>query len=273
MFPPSIPGSEILFATDFSDSSRRTLAWVKEIARGRGAAVRAVHVIDLTGNGRTESRPGSFAATRDSAERMLREVRRELRLAGIPVTATLIAGGKPARAIREAAAQYQSRLLVLGVKGARSLRPSTLGATAKSLLQRPPCPILMAGAACPEHPPPGGLDRPLFVTDATSEGLNAALMAWPLPTTQPAPALLAVLPAEADEAVELSPEVRELFHAIRILAPREAAKAAIREAAEMRSELIVVGLRGGGHLDSFARSGLAHTLITGALRPVLIARN
>lgn len=262
--------SEILLATDFCGPSRRALACAKEIARLRGNQIRALHVIDLTGE--PPSRTPSFSAARDSAERMLREIRRELRLAGIRESATLITAGKPAQAIREAAIQYHAGLLVLGLNGSRSRRTSNLGRTARALLLQPPCPILTVAAANGEQSP-GDLSKPIFVTDATPEALQAALGAWALPDRARAVSLCVVPPAgRRPPRPALPSELQGYFAPPTTYEGDDAAENIQRAAAEAGANLIVLALRTGGSLDSFQRGGIAHALITVGSCPVLTVR-
>jgi nucleotide-binding universal stress UspA family protein len=263
---PIDPAYGILFATDFSETSRRALLYVKKLAQRRGAAVRGIHVIDLTEEaGRDES---SFSAARRSAERMLREVRRELRLAGLHESALLIAAGKPAQAILETLSQYKLSMLAIGVRGTRSGQSTALGSTALMLLQAAPCPVLTVGAGCPPYPGTGAVERVLLVTDAMPESLRAAREAWPESKTKAA----TVFVVKARRNLRLAGALARDSETIRVLDPEGAGEAILLEAQRTGTELIVVGRAGGRYLDSFGKDALAHRLATEAPCPVLWAR-
>src|ERR1700735_1448620 len=82
---------EILYATDFCESSQRAFSCAKEIARRRGVFLRSIHVIDLAGQEIRQQT--SFQAAYNAAHRSLRTLRRELRLGGIRGGATVIPRG------------------------------------------------------------------------------------------------------------------------------------------------------------------------------------
>jgi nucleotide-binding universal stress UspA family protein len=269
--PPS-PGSPqvILLATDFCAPSQCALTCARHIAHLRGASVRALHVMDLTGTADPDH--PSFSVVRDSAQSRLRDIRRELRLAGVAESATLVTAGRPAQAIRRAATQYHASLLILGVNGSRSRKASTLGSTARSLLGYAPCPVLTVRPPCAESPPKNhcATDRPFFVIDTAPESLRAALAAWP-PLTDSLP-LRAVLPPNGERGLQIDPDIARRFAPARVLPLPQAALNLLREASETSAGLIVLALRAGGYLDSFVAGSVAHALITQAPCPVLTVR-
>lgn len=260
---------EILLATDFSEPARRALVFAKLIARRRAAPLRAVHVLDLTEYALAESgatRQRSFATAHDSAERALREIRREIRLGGIESTATLVSAGKPAAALRELIQQYQPSLLILGV---RSRPPTGLGATARSLLAAPPCPILTVNERCPEIPSAGTLERAVIVVDALPKSLRAALNAWPSGPQQSSPTIFAVIARDTHSAPEIPGAQERRFRPIILLDRAQAADAILRHATEAGAGLIITAFGSGTRLSSLTRGTLAHSLLTRALCPVL----
>src|SRR5690348_549399 len=94
MLSAGIAAPDILFATDFSESSQRALICVKHLARLRGATVRSIHVIDLA------HANGNYNQCQDNALRGLRRVRRELRLAGVKESANVINAGTDRKSTR-----------------------------------------------------------------------------------------------------------------------------------------------------------------------------
>ena len=271
-----ISSQEILLATDFCEPARRALTCAKQIARHRSAPLRAVHVLDLTESALTGSaaaRGSSFAASRDSAEHDLRAIRRELRLAGLSGTATLISAGKPAAALRQAVHEYQPALLILGINGTRSRSAASLGATARALLNHPPCPLLTVGENGPE---PAGADdamkRAIVVLDGSAECLRAAVAAWPFAAGEDCPALFTVLPPRRRTPFELPADLRRRFQPIRAVDRENAALTIMHHAEETQAGVIVAAFHSGGRLDDWTRGSLLHTLVTQSPCPVLTVR-
>lgn len=276
--------AEILFATDFCRPARAALACVRHVARFRGAPVRALHVLDLTGTTAEQREHGSFSAARDSAECMLREVRHELRHAGISENATLLTGGRPARAIRDAATEYHAAMLVLGINGTRSRKAHTLGATARALLAHCPCPVLTVSSdgphagsllspeRAPVHTPDcHNFDRLIYITDSATGSFSAGFAAWPRAETAPA-SLSVVLPPNGGRRPAPAGAAPRRSVPRRTLELTGAAATLLAEFEHLAPDLVVLALRAGGYLDSFASGSFAHALITAAPCPVLTVR-
>lgn len=263
--------AEILFATDFAEPSRRALSCAKQIARLRNASVRVFHVIDVAG-----ADQHSFSAARDSAERRLRDVRRELRLAGIANTATLITGGTPVLAIQAAAVKYKPELLVLGLHGERMILGPSLGATVLGILRKSRLPVLTVGTRSPEHVPSSDqaaadFARVLFVTDVLRPSLTAALRAWPVAEGQRAPLVAVLPPSRVNPNFSLGRWKQ--FASIRLVPGNEAADAILAELLSGSFELLIVGIRTGRYMDALLAGTTLHTLITQAPCPVLTVRS
>lgn len=267
--PPAHSSAQvILLATDFCAPARSALVCARQIARQRGASVHALHVMDLT-SASAAGRP-SYTVVHDSAQSRLRDIRRELRLAGLPESATLVTAGRPAQAIRRIAATDHASLLVLGVNGSRSRKASTLGATARALLGHAPCPILTVQALDIRSHPSCDATQPLFVIDTAAESLHAALAAWPM--LSGARHIRVVFPPDGKRSPEFDPETARRFAPARVLELPGAPFALLRDAAELRAGLIVLAFRAGGYLDSFATGSFAHAVVTEAPCPVLTVR-
>jgi nucleotide-binding universal stress UspA family protein len=266
VYSSSIPTTEILCATDFSESSKRALACAKQIARRRSALLRVLHVIDLTAQ--TGPVHSSFNSAIESARRSLRINRRQLRLAGIREAATIISGGSISLAIRDAAIRYHATLLVMGLHGEASIAIPTFGGNVRRLFRSSPCPILTVGLRGPDDPAPA-FARVLFVTDTAPESAAAARQAWPL-DGQPQPvAHFVVLPsgatAASDQRIGLAPQS--------VVAWQQAAGDILAKAAGSAADLIVVGLRRGGCLDTLSPGSVVRSIFSKAGCPVLIAHS
>jgi len=253
--------SEILYATDFSDSSQRALVCAKHIARLQGMNVRTVHIIDLAEAG------GAFNKIQDHAWRELRRVRRNLRLGGVKEVANLItSGGSVARSVSDAARRYKAGLVIIGISGDSFVISSVLGSTARGILRGAPCPVMTVGIRS-EDPPSHVFDRVLYVVDSDPASLKKALASWPVKSRLDAPHFIVLPPGEAptntsaeDAAVSLQ------------ISNRNAAALLLLAAKQLNPELIVFGLRTGGYLDALNAGGFAYKIIGHSPCPVLTVR-
>lgn len=262
-------GREILLATDFSESSWRALGVARQVARMRGAAVHAIHIIDLTDSSRAG--PLSFSSARDAAQRGLRQIQRDLRLAGVPGSATLITGGSVADAIHKSALRYQPCMVVLGLHGQRTMPAATPGETAKMILAHAPYPVAIVGDHVQANPT-SPFARVLFVTDSAPESLRGAGEDWPNRNDPKSATLHIVLPPETARQTHSSQPHDERFASVRQFDYESAAEAALREAESSQADIVVLRIRAKSYLDSFAAGSIAHQVITRALCPVLTVR-
>ena len=260
--------AEILYATDFCEAAGHALKFAKKVARLRGCAVRAIHVIDLSGP--AGGVYASYAAAYDVAVRRLRALRRELRLSGIPRSATLITSGAPARAIRDAAFRYQSGMIVLGLFGESDVLTTSLGRVARSILRRAQCPVLTVGPGSPETDSPD-FKRVFYITDISPDSLLAATHVWPAQFDHLATRPRAVLPAPKD-AEKLPPANASLSAPFLPIEHHNAGATLLAEAASSNADLIVLGVRSGGYLDVFHAGSVPNALISRATCPVLTVR-
>jgi nucleotide-binding universal stress UspA family protein len=270
VYSSSIPTTEILYTTDFSETSRRALACAKQIARRRGALLRALHVIDLTGH--TGPAHSSFNAAIETARRAMRVTRRQLRLAGIREDVTVISGGSISLAIRDAAVRYRSRMIVMGLHGEAGISTPTFGGNVRRLFRTSPCPILTVGLRGTDNPAPA-FERVLCVTDASAETVASVREAWPLDGEDAPLAHFVVLP---NEAADESPQAGDVSPALApqsIVDYHQAAGLILAKAAESRADLIIVGLRGGGCLDTLGAGSVVRTIWSKCACPVLIVRS
>lgn len=262
------PAPEILLATDFGELAHRALACAKQIALERGVAVHALHVIDLMGT--STQMYSSFAAARDTSQRGLRRIQRELRLAGLRGSATLITAGSASHAIHEAALRYRALMLVLGLHGEISMMATAIGASVKSLLRRAEYPVLTVGAGFPE-PVSGLFERPLFVTDAWPASMSRAADLWPMaPDQAPAPLFIVQPPKSPNEAAGEGENPR--FSGISRVPIAAAGDLLRQELTAAPPTVVVVSLRVRDYLDVLAPRSPLHTLITRAPCPVLTVR-
>jgi len=270
VYASSIHATEILYATDFSEPSKRALAYARQIALRRGALLRALHVIDLMGH-TSGSTHASFNAAIEGARRRMRVLRRELRLAGINEDSTIIPAGSISLAIRDAIVRYRCTMLVMGLHGEPGVMVPTFGGNVRRLFRTAPCPILTVGLHGSDNPEPA-LERVLFVTDMSAESVTAAREAWPAGKTGTAMAHFAVLPPKdaPDSSSPLEPPPG--LAALRIVANHQAAPLTLAKAEADRADLVVVAMRAGSYLDTLASGSVIRTILSKASCPVLTVR-
>jgi nucleotide-binding universal stress UspA family protein len=268
VYPSCIPTTEILFATDFSEPSRRALACARQIARRRGAMLRALHVVDLMSNNSAHS---SFNAAVEAARRTMRVLRRELRLGGIRENATIIPAGSVSLAIRDAAVRYRATMLIMGLHGEAGITMPTFGGNVRRLFRSTPCPLLTIGLRGPGDPAPA-FERVLYITDMSAESAAAAQDAWPLDAGGAAVAHFSVLPPDADSQTAPPLDVPPALGPLRVVAHHQAAGLILAKATEASAGLIVMSFRGNGYLDTLAAASVARAILSKAACPVLVAR-
>lgn len=269
VYSSCIPITEILYATDFSEPSRRALACARQIALRRGAYLRALHVVDLMG--KTGSTHSSFNIAIESARRSMRIMRRELRLSGIREASTIIPAGSISLAIRDAAIRYKATMLIMGLHGEPGLAVPTFGSNVRRLFRTTPCPILTVGIRGPANPEPA-FERIVFVNDWFADSAKAAQQAWPLGEISKPVAHFAVLPPEPAPASPASLDVPPGLTPLRVVAHHQAAALIVASAAEVGADLIVVGMRSSDYLDTLASGSAVRAILSKAACPVLVVR-
>ena len=126
----------ILFCTDFSENSERALDYAISLAAEYQAELTLLHVLeDIPVSANIEE------ARAMATERLDQLIPREGRKAG-RIT-TLVRIGKPYEKIIEFAAEAQTELVVMSVRGRSSLDLAVFGSTTQRVLQLGPCPALV----------------------------------------------------------------------------------------------------------------------------------
>lgn len=130
----------ILVATDLSQSATEALRYAQALARVHRARIVITHVIDPVGYAFPSGLPGSLAAdaaAREEVRRMEDETRRQ----GIQVQSEVQSGIICDR-ILQSVRETHADLLILGTRAHTSAGKAALGAVARQLLARTPCPVL-----------------------------------------------------------------------------------------------------------------------------------
>ncbi|XVH31932.1 universal stress protein [Haloferacaceae archaeon DSL9] len=133
--------TDILLATDGSDSARRATAHAIDLAARFDATLHAVAVVD------TRVRYVAYQAyLQDVCERAVADVIREGAAAGIPVVTT-VRTGLPHEELVEYADDYDVDLLVVGSTGRSGLDKLALGSITERVLRTTTRPVLVVPPA------------------------------------------------------------------------------------------------------------------------------
>jgi nucleotide-binding universal stress UspA family protein len=274
---------EIVLATDYSEASLAAVPFVRAVASRFNADVHVVNVVD---SGLFPQLP---LAEREKALHESQQVMRgflESCQACGPRWKPLVEGGDPAEVLLRIGKELAADLLVLGTSGRRGFERFVLGSVAEEIFRLVPCPVLTIGPNTRgKIPQEVRLENILFATDLTSSSLQALPCALNLARLYHAP--MTVL-----HVVHSAAEVGKAKLRLKKLVPQESlgeletalepkvetgapAKAILRTATAMNSDLIVLGVRHGGSWDRLATHApgpIAYNVIAQASCPVLTLR-
>lgn len=282
----AIDVKKILFATDFSESSEKALAYVKKLAHHFGSSVTAMHVVDLSvASPAPEVVEGiSLGELRLRGEEGIRQVRKQLRDSHIAENGIMLTGGRPSTSIIKFAQETKPDLLVLGTRGKGDLARFILGSTAEDVLRHVSCPVLTIGPECAIADGDDISWRSiLYATDFTPDTERAALFALSLAQENKAHITLChIIPRHLgncadslrnmflDELDAIVPEeVREWCTPEFIVEQGAAAATILKLANEGHSDLVVLGIRPAIHLQTHAPAGVTYKVLASAKCPVL----
>ena len=258
----------ILFLTDFSDSSAAAIPIATSIARAYGSVVHALHVLQPSAY--TYMTPEVAGTLLDDQEDLAKaEMQRvEAELMGLPCEATIERGGAVWPVLSHVLNEGEVDLIVLGTHGRTGAQKLLLGSSAEEVLRRARVPVLTIGPAVKTGAHSGGKFRcVLFATDFNAVSSVAAPYAISIAQENQARLiLLHVLPApkpgKAAKPQELS--VAEALHRLETLVPPDAelwcrlepkvehgepGHEILATAKRCGADLIVLAVRRDGHAD------------------------
>ena len=284
----------VLFLTDFSESSTAALPVAAMIARAYGAKVTALHV--LVPSVYTYMTPEMTADLLDTQDDLAKsEMQKvEAELAGLPCECVIERSPGVWAVLSKLLEQTNVHLIVIGTHGRTGLKKAAFGSTAEEIFRRTTVPVLTIGPAVRTGMHNGGRFRcVLFATDFNPVSIAAASYAMSLAQENESRlVLLHVLPTpkpgKANRLDDLS--VAEAFHRLGDLLPRDAKLwcrpepvvehgepgAQILAAADRcRADLIVLGVRGMDTLTKLVtrvERATAYEVVAHAPCPVLTVR-
>jgi nucleotide-binding universal stress UspA family protein len=284
--PIALMVEKILFASDFSESSTKALAYAKKLAHHFESVVTAVHVVDLSvATQSTDATVGMpLRELREHGEKGIRQVRHELRQSGIMEKGMVLTASSAAAGIIEFAQEMSPDMIVLGTRGKGNLDRFILGSTSEDVLRHVTCPVLTIGPGC-EIPKGNDISwsRILYATDFTPDTSHAALFALSLAREDKAKVTLChIIPERMgdcaaslrdtflDELNDIVPEeVRDWCSPEYVVEQGAAAASILKLARDTNADLIVLGIRPAIHLKTHAPAGVTYKILAGAGCPVL----
>ena len=282
----------ILFLTDFSESSATAVPFATSIARAYGSVVRALHV--LVPSPYTYITPEVAATLLDDEEDRARaEMQQvEAQFSGLPSEVMIERGGAVWPVLSEVLKQHEIDLIVLGTHGRTGVQKLLLGSSAEEVFRRAHVPVLTIGPAVQSGAHGGGRFRcVLFATDFNAVSTAAAPYAVSLAQeNQSRLLLLHVLPKPKSGKPEREFSIAEVLHRLQELVPAEAelwcrpeavvqhgdpAEQILAAANQCGADLIVLGVRGMDRLAGAATRldrAIAYRVVVQAPCPVLTVR-
>lgn len=140
----------ILVPVDGSPTSNAGLREAISTAKGQGASLQLVHVVDyhylvmggLEAGAYIEELMDSLT---QSGKRILKRAEEQVRKAGVPVTSVLLesAAGPAADAIVRQAKKWKADVIVIGTHGRRGVRRMLMGSDAEQVVRNSPVPVML----------------------------------------------------------------------------------------------------------------------------------
>jgi nucleotide-binding universal stress UspA family protein len=295
--------ARILCPVDFSEFSRHAVDHALAIAHWYGARVTALHVIPPVATAIPAGDAGIYpplVLTPDELRRLQTELAAFVGGgAGEPPVEALVVAGRITSEIVRLAREMPADLLVMGTHGRSGFERLLLGSATEKMLRKAPCPLLTVPRRAPDAVPAGGalFTRILCAVDFSPSSLQALALAESL--AKEADAELTVLhvlePVSFVEPVTMggsgappidpdaptaarrrlsgvvSSEARTFSHLSEVVTSGKPYREILREAADRRSELIVLGAHGGG-LGVAAFGSTTNHVVRDATCPVLSVR-
>ena len=235
----------ILCPVDFSDFSRRALAYAAGLTRHFGSHLFIQHVAQSPAHPYLERVEPQ--AVRQEIQAQLQTAHEEIRkmqvLAGIDpseVTVLLNEGDIP-EWIRSAISKERIDLLVMGTHGHRGFRHLVLGSVAENVIHQALCPVLVVSHPVGDFTEAGRINTILLATDFSthSDRALAHALKWGYEWSSKVVLFHAVqeIPAAMQGLTDLFPEYNPYFER-QVAAAWERIRHLIPEAAQERFEII-----------------------------------
>lgn len=290
----------ILCPIDFSDTSRRSLAYAAALANWYEAQLTVLHVVPTFEPAQVRGDLGQPIQVVSPVTRgeVLDELQRAVESTSLRQMPTLAAeAGDTRTTIVDLALSLDADLIVMGTHGRRGFRRLLVGSVTETVLHEAPCPVLTvppgAGASeevtfkrilCPMDFSPSSLQGLGFALDLArqADGRIALIhvIEW-LAEEEPrtsihfnVPEYRRILVADAEERLRslVAEEPRTWAEIDTVLTFGRAHREILRAAEKNLADLIVMGAQGRGGVGLVLFGSTTHEVIRGATCPVLTVR-
>lgn len=137
----------ILVPTDFSPHAAKALELAIELAKGQGAALCLVHVVDIlpyttVPEGTPMYDPNVLARLREDLAKLLATAKQRVIEAGVSRVDGKLLEGQPFREIVRLAEQLPAQLIVMGTHGRTGVAHALMGSVAERVVRKAPCAVI-----------------------------------------------------------------------------------------------------------------------------------
>jgi nucleotide-binding universal stress UspA family protein len=282
---PAVHVRNILFATDFSDYSRRALPYVTSLARKFGSSVYLWHMVtpsQLT-IGAPEAAPDRYESEWQSSSEELSEMVRRPEFDGLNAKAVLTGGILQDELIR-VINENKIDLIVVGTHGRTGIRRPALGSVAEQICRIASCPVLTVGPNVVLNQMTL-FQRILVPIDFSEE--STRILPYVLDIAREYGAtitLLRVIPPDAAAGINAQALTESLSQTLQKVFAKEGldrlpqflieigqpVEAILRAAQKNNADMIVIGIKHAPGIQ--LQSGVAYRVMAGASCPVLTCR-
>lgn len=136
----------VLVAVDFSEDSRRALAWAFDYAIRAPCSIHLLHVVedhlsDVLSTRRVKLEEEMAAIVKETEEELARMAHAEAERAAVGTVHHHVARGRPAHEIMRVAERIGAEMLVIGGHGRGRLR-ALVGSVAEKVVRHATCPVV-----------------------------------------------------------------------------------------------------------------------------------
>lgn len=275
----------ILFLTDFTESSEGAMAYALGFANHFGSQIYPAHACDPIILTETAA-PDILDEVEENSRRRLSALAKENNFNGTP----LFARGPVAEAVPKWIAEHGIDLIVMGTHGRHGLKHLLLGSVAEAIFRHATCPVLTVGPHVTVRPSHDfKAENILFPTDLGTHAEFATQYALSIAQESRAQVtfmhVVSLDDAFQRDRTEL---VADSYKKLETLVPAEATKwckpemvvevgDTVKEllgfAETERPDMIVLGLPAGKRFNGGFHSSVTYNLVAGAPCPVLTVRD
>lgn len=143
---PRLCIKQILFTTDFSESSRHALPFATALARHYGTELSLAHVVEQIPMSSVpmDVVPADLDRAREHSEQLMREFVANPELAGLK-TSTIVETGFLWPVVADLVHERHVDMIVLGTHGRGTMRRLLLGSAAEEIFRHCQCPVFIIG--------------------------------------------------------------------------------------------------------------------------------